>query len=233
MTAPDVLRLERSPSASSFTRTSRSRNASSTSGVRARIGRTSGRSTTSGSLSSRRSTLGLVGHNGSGKSTLLKTIGGIIQPSSGTVERRGRWPRYSNSVLGSTPTSPGARTSTSMHPSSVSSRTETDRPLRRDRRVLRNRRLHRHQVKFYSSGMYVRLAFAVAIHVDPDLLLVDEVLAVGDEAFQKKCLDKIRSFQEEGRTIVFVSHSAEQICPTLRPRHRAQPRQHGVRRRTG
>jgi ABC-2 type transport system ATP-binding protein len=67
------------------------------------------------------------------------------------------------------------------------------------------------QVKFYSSGMYVRLAFAVAIHVDPDLLLVDEVLAVGDEPFQRKCMDQIRSFQEEGRTIVLVSHSAEQV----------------------
>ena len=67
------------------------------------------------------------------------------------------------------------------------------------------------QVKFYSSGMYVRLAFAVAVHVDPDLLLVDEVLAVGDEPFQEKCMNKIAEFQREGRTIVLVSHSADQI----------------------
>ena len=66
-------------------------------------------------------------------------------------------------------------------------------------------------MKFYSSGMYVRLAFAVAVHVDPDLLLVDEVLAVGDEAFQRKCLDKIKSFQREGRTIVLVTHSLDQV----------------------
>ena len=67
------------------------------------------------------------------------------------------------------------------------------------------------QVKFYSSGMYVRLAFAVAVHSDPDVLLVDEVLAVGDEPFQRKCMDKIHSFQTEGRAIVLVSHSAEQV----------------------
>ena len=68
------------------------------------------------------------------------------------------------------------------------------------------------QVKFYSSGMYVRLAFAVAVHVDPDVLLVDEVLAVGDEPFQRKCMDRIHSFQNDGRTIIIVSHSLDQIA---------------------
>src|SRR5437764_4395050 len=67
------------------------------------------------------------------------------------------------------------------------------------------------QVKFYSSGMYVRLAFSVAIHVDPEILLIDEVLAVGDEAFQRKCLDKIKTFQREGRTIVFVTHGLDLV----------------------
>jgi ABC-2 type transport system ATP-binding protein len=70
-------------------------------------------------------------------------------------------------------------------------------------------------VKHYSSGMYVRLGFAVAINVDPDILLVDEVLAVGDEVFQRKCLDRVRQFQQEGRTILVVTHAADivrQVC---------------------
>src|SRR5207247_5706377 len=67
------------------------------------------------------------------------------------------------------------------------------------------------QVKFYASGMYVRLGFAVAVHVDPAILLVDEVLAVGDIAFQRKCLDKVGAFQQEGRTIVFVTHAPDQV----------------------
>lgn len=67
------------------------------------------------------------------------------------------------------------------------------------------------QVKFYSSGMFVRLAFAVAVHTDPDVLLVDEVTAVGDEAFQRKCMERIAQFRAEGRTIVLVSHSASQV----------------------
>ena len=67
------------------------------------------------------------------------------------------------------------------------------------------------QVKFYSSGMYVRLGFAVAVNVDPDVLVIDEVLAVGDERFQRKCMERVKQFQDEGRTILFVTHSPDQV----------------------
>ena len=88
-------------------------------------------------------------------------------------------------------------------------------------------------VKHYSSGMYVRLGFAVAVNLDPDVLLVDEVLAVGDEPFQAKCLSRIKQFQDEGRTIVFVTHDAAHGAPDLRPGDRARPRPARARRSAG
>ena len=72
-------------------------------------------------------------------------------------------------------------------------------------------------VKFYSSGMYVRLGFAVAVNVDPDVLVIDEVLAVGDERFQRKCIDRVNQFQREGRTILLVTHAADTVRSHLRP----------------
>lgn len=156
-------------------------------------------------------TVGLVGHNGSGKSTLLKIIGGILSPTTGRVTRRGRMAAllelgagfhhdltgrenvYLNaSILGLTTKEIDSVFDSIVDFSGIEQFIDT-------------------QVKFYSSGMYVRLAFAVAVHVNPDLLLVDEVLAVGDEPFQKKCIDKILEFQREGRTIVVVTHSAAQV----------------------
>ena len=80
--------------------------------------------------------------------------------------------------------------------------------------------------------MLVRLGFAVAVHVDPEILLVDEVLAVGDEAFQRKCLDRIRSFQREGRTIVLVTHALDIVSAGLRPGRDARPRRAATRRAT-
>lgn len=155
--------------------------------------------------------VGLAGANGSGKSTLLKTIGGILTPDAGEVRVRGRIAALlelgagfhpdltgrenivlNASILGLSDREIAAQMDSIIDFSGIESFIDT-------------------QVKFYSSGMYVRLAFAVAVHSDPDILLVDEVLAVGDEPFQRKCLDRIREFQREGRSIILVSHSADQI----------------------
>lgn len=156
-------------------------------------------------------TIGLVGHNGSGKSTLLKAIGGIIQPTSGTIFRRGRLAALLELGAGFHPDLTG-RENVYLNAAILGlNKAETDKHFDEIVDFSGIEEFIDTQVKFYSSGMYVRLAFSVAVHVDPDLLLVDEVLAVGDEPFQRKCMDKIAEFQSEGRTIVLVSHSAEQV----------------------
>lgn len=156
-------------------------------------------------------TVGLVGHNGSGKSTLLKLVGGILRPTSGSVARRGRLAALLELGAGFHPDLTG-RENVYLNAALLGmSRQETRAAFDRIVEFSGVEAFIDTAVKFYSSGMYVRLAFAVAVHVDPDLLLVDEVLAVGDEAFQAKCLDKIREFQQEGRTIVLVSHAAAQV----------------------
>ncbi|MGV8968766.1 MAG: ABC transporter ATP-binding protein [Cellulomonas sp.] len=156
-------------------------------------------------------TVGLIGANGSGKSTLLKLVGAIIQPTTGVVKRRGRLAALLELGAGFHPDLTG-RENVYLNAAILGmSRAETNRSLDAIIDFSGIEEFIDTQVKFYSSGMYVRLAFAVAVHVDPDLLLVDEVLAVGDEPFQRKCMDKIRSFQQEGRTIVLVSHSADQV----------------------
>jgi ABC-2 type transport system ATP-binding protein len=157
-------------------------------------------------------TLGLIGHNGSGKSTLLKLIGGIIDPTSGAVLRRGRVAALLELGAGFHPDLSG-RANVYINAAILGlSTAETDAVFDDIVEFSGIGEFIETQVKFYSSGMYVRLAFAVAVHSDPDLLLVDEVLAVGDEPFQQKCMNKIREFQREGRTIVLVSHSAEQVA---------------------
>jgi ABC-2 type transport system ATP-binding protein len=156
-------------------------------------------------------TVALIGHNGSGKSTLLKVIGGIIDPTSGSVARRGRIAALLELGAGFHPDLTG-RENVYLNASILGlSRQETEERFDEILGFSGIGDFIDTQVKFYSSGMYVRLAFAVAVHTDPDLLLVDEVLAVGDEAFQRKCLDKIRSFQDEGRTIILVTHNLGQV----------------------
>jgi ABC-2 type transport system ATP-binding protein len=156
------------------------------------------------------STLGLIGHNGSGKSTLLKTVGGILTPTAGFVEKRGRIAALLELGAGFHPDLTG-RENVYLNASILGlSKAQTDGYFEAIVDFSGIEQFIDTQVKFYSSGMYVRLAFAVAVHVDPEILLVDEVLAVGDEPFQRKCLERIKAFQREGRTIVFVTHSLDQ-----------------------
>lgn len=160
---------------------------------------------------SRGSTVGLIGANGSGKSTLLKTIGGIVQPTTGTVRHRGRMAALLELGAGFHPDLTG-RENVYLNASILGlSRRETDDRFQEIVAFSGIEDFIDTQVKFYSSGMYVRLAFAVAVHVDPDILIVDEVLAVGDEPFQRKCIDRIKSLQHAGKTIIIVTHSLSQV----------------------
>lgn len=157
-------------------------------------------------------TFGLIGDNGSGKSTLLKCMAKILYPDKGAItidgtvaallevgsgfhpELSGRENVYLNgSILGMTRKEIDAKFDDIVDFSGV--REFIDQP-----------------VKNYSSGMYVRLGFSVAINVDPDVLLVDEVLAVGDEAFQAKCAEKFAEFRERGKTVIIVSHSLDTLA---------------------
>lgn len=164
------------------------------------------------------STIGLIGHNGSGKSTLLKIIGGILEPTDGVVERRGKLAALLELGAGFHPDLTG-RENVYLNASILGlSKAEVDEKFDAIVEFSGINEFIDTQVKFYSSGMYVRLAFAVAVNVDPDILLVDEVLAVGDELFQQKCINKIKEFQKQGRTIIIVSHAADQIkdlCDTV------------------
>ncbi|NNN10650.1 MAG: ABC transporter ATP-binding protein [Acidimicrobiaceae bacterium] len=156
-------------------------------------------------------TLGLIGHNGSGKSTLLKCIAGILLPSSGEIRVRGRVAAMLELGAGFHPELSG-RDNIYLNASLLGMpKREVDRRFDDIVDFSELGGFIENQVKFYSSGMYTRLGFAVAVNMDPDVLLIDEVLAVGDENFQRKCLDKVNSFQKEGRTIVFVSHSADLV----------------------
>jgi ABC-type polysaccharide/polyol phosphate transport system ATPase subunit len=159
--------------------------------------------------------LGLIGHNGSGKTTLLKVIAGILRPTEGTVRYRGRVAALLELGAGFHPELTG-RENVYLNASFLGlSRKDTDRVYDQIVEFAELQDFMDNQVKFYSSGMLVRLGFAVAVHVEPDILLIDEVLAVGDEAFQAKCLGRIRGFQKEGRTIVLVTHALDtvrQVC---------------------
>ena len=157
------------------------------------------------------STFGLIGHNGSGKTTLLKCVAGILRPTSGTIRQRGRLAALLELGAGFHPELTG-RENVYLNASFLGlSRRQTDAAFDAIVAFAELETFIDNEVKFYSSGMLVRLGFAVAVHVEPDVLLIDEVLAVGDEAFQAKCLDRVRAFQREGRTIVLVTHALDTV----------------------
>lgn len=159
----------------------------------------------------RGTTVGLIGENGAGKSTLLKLTSRILQPTSGHVEVNGRVSALLELGAGFHPELTG-RDNIHLHCSLLGMpRSEIDRIVEPVVRFADIGSFIDTAVKHYSSGMYARLGFAIAIHVNPDILLVDEVLAVGDEAFQRRCLDAIDHLRARGATIVLVTHSLSHV----------------------
>lgn len=156
-------------------------------------------------------TVGVIGRNGAGKSTLLRILARVFQPTTGSVDIYGE--------LGSL-----LEIGTGIHPDLTGSENiylngaiiGMNRAQVRDRfrEIVEFAEIAKFldsPIKYYSTGMYMRLAFSVAVHFRADILLLDEVLAVGDQAFQKKCINKIRDIQSEGRTLFFVSHDMTQV----------------------
>lgn len=155
--------------------------------------------------------MGIIGRNGAGKSTLLQVLCGTVTPTAGTVSIKGRFAALLELGAGFNPDFTG-RENVYMNASLLGlSRTEIDDRLDSIRAFADIGDFFERPVKTYSSGMYVRLAFSVAIHTEPDVLIVDEALSVGDIRFQMKCLARIEALRARGATILFVSHSMEQI----------------------
>jgi ABC-type polysaccharide/polyol phosphate transport system ATPase subunit len=155
--------------------------------------------------------VGIIGRNGSGKSTLLKIVGGIYRPTSGSV-----------TVIGSV--APLIELGAGMHPELTGRENillngllmgfSKSEMLAREQLIIDFAEIGDFidvPVKQYSSGMYTRLAFSVATEVDPDILIIDEILSVGDAGFQRKCFDRLKHFRRAGKTILFVTHSMQQI----------------------
>jgi lipopolysaccharide transport system ATP-binding protein len=155
--------------------------------------------------------IGIIGRNGAGKSTLLKVLSRITEPTEGLVRYRGRMASLLEVGTGFHLDLTG-RENIYLNGSILGMRRrEIDRNFDQIVAFAEVERFLDTAVKHYSTGMYVRLAFAVAAHLDPDILIVDEVLAVGDAEFQKKCLGRIKEVTNEGRTVLFVSHNAPAV----------------------
>jgi ABC-2 type transport system ATP-binding protein/lipopolysaccharide transport system ATP-binding protein len=185
---------------------------------------------------------GLVGHNGSGKSTLLRMMAGVHRPTTGSITANGRITALLELGAGFHPDLSG-RENIYLNASIMGMRRqEVDKIIERHHRLqpdrgARRRQPHRTPVKTYSSGMFVRLGFSVAVHMWPEILLVDEVIAVGDEEFQRRCFEHLFKLRSGGVTIVFVTHAMavmQNVCSggVVRPRPAAARGQHDVVRAT-
>ncbi|MCI2238207.1 ABC transporter ATP-binding protein [Paenibacillus sp. TRM 82003] len=155
--------------------------------------------------------LALLGFNGSGKSTLLKLISGVMLPDAGRVGVRGRIAGLIEVGAGFHPDLTG-RENVFLNGAILGMDEATIRARFDD--IVAFSEIERFidtEVKFYSSGMFLRLAFAVAVHTDPEVFLIDEILSVGDEPFQRKCLARVEELRAEGRTLVIVSHDLDMV----------------------
>ncbi|MFL0376191.1 ABC transporter ATP-binding protein [Paenibacillus amylolyticus] len=155
--------------------------------------------------------LGILGKNGSGKSTLLKMITGVLSPTSGKIQANGKIAAILELGAGFNPEYTGRENIYLNGLMMGYSREEMDPRITAIIEFADIGTFIDQPVKLYSSGMFARLAFAVSINVDPDILIVDEALAVGDMRFQTKCIDKMKELKSKGTTILFVSHAAEQV----------------------
>jgi len=159
--------------------------------------------------------VGIIGRNGAGKSTLLKILSRIIKPTTGEVDIYGRVGSLLEIGTGFHPELTG-RENVYLNGAIIGmGRDEIKRKFEEIVTFAEIERFLETPVKYYSSGMYLRLAFAVAVHLEPEILILDEVLAVGDAAFREKCQLKMREVSGEGRTVFYVSHdlfSIQQLC---------------------
>ena len=156
-------------------------------------------------------TVALIGVNGSGKSTLLKLMTQIIFPNKGTIETKGKLTSLLELGAGFHPDFSGRENIYFNSSIFGLTRKEIDERLDKIIEFSELQDFIDNPVRTYSSGMYMRLAFSVAINVDADILLIDEILSVGDQHFQEKCFNKMRELKKEGKTMVFVTHSMDSV----------------------
>lgn len=156
-------------------------------------------------------TIGIIGENGSGKSTLLKIIAGVLYPDNGKIKVNGKIAPFLELGVGF---QPELTAKENIYLYGAIMGIQKKEIAKRYDDILQFAELKKFEnmkLKNFSSGMYMRLAFSTAIYTDPDIFLIDEVLAVGDESFQKKCLEKFDEFKREKKTIILVSHSLDLV----------------------